>query len=98
MIVPIMKLNFGCNFYYQEDNSPVHKSRLVKEFMNMSQINVLSWPAKSPDINIFEDVWRILSDMVDDGPQFNNKDELTKKLNESISSINSNRRCLMLNL
>ena len=31
--VQIIKLNYGLNFYLQEDNSPVHKSRKVKGFI-----------------------------------------------------------------
>ena len=31
--VPIIKLNYGVNWYLQKDNSHVHKSRKVKDFI-----------------------------------------------------------------
>ena len=55
-VVPILKLNFGEDFWLQEDNSSVHKSAKVKEFTRKSSINILPWPARSPDFNIVEDL------------------------------------------
>ena len=56
--VPILKLNFGTNFWLQQDNSPVYKFGKVKEFMRSSEIMILTWPPKSPDLNIAEDIWK----------------------------------------
>ena len=69
-VVPILKLNFGEDCWLQEDNAPVHKAVKVKQFMRNSSINILAWPARSPDLNIVEDVWKIISDQVYDGLQF----------------------------
>ena len=55
-VVPILKLNFGDDFWLQEDNASVHKSDKVKEFMKSSSIQTLDWQAKSPDLNIVEDI------------------------------------------
>ena len=71
--IPISKLNYGADFIFQEDNAPVHKAKKVKDFFRDSGIKVLEWPAKSPDINIVEDVWHILSKMIYDGPQYYSK-------------------------
>lgn len=98
MIVPIIKLNCGNDFYYQEDNSPVHKAKVVKKFMADSNIKVIDWPARSPDINIVEDIWSLLSEMVYDGPQFSNIKELTNKLESCIYDINANKRNIIMNL
>ena len=86
--VPIIKLNYGDDFVFQEDNSPVHKAGKVKDFMIGSNINVLDWPPKSPDINIAEDVWKPLSDAVYDGPPYENKEVLLKKINNVIADSN----------
>ena len=38
--VLVIKLNYGDDFVFQEDNSPVHKAGKVKDFMIGSNINV----------------------------------------------------------
>ena len=49
MVVPIIKINFGSDVIYQEDNSSVHKAKKVKDFIENIGLNVLDWPAKSSD-------------------------------------------------
>jgi len=86
--VPLIKLNYGENWYLQEDNSPVHKSRKVKDFMEKSRISVLDWPARSPDLNIVEDCWKTISDLVYDGNQFKCKEDLVLKITSVIKHLN----------
>ena len=66
-VVPIIKLNYGENWYLLQDNSPAHKSRKVQDFFTNSRISVLEWPARSQDLNIVEDCWKTISDLVYDG-------------------------------
>ena len=54
--IPIMYLNCGKDFTFQQDNSPVYNSKECKKIFNESNIMVLQWPAISPDINIVEDM------------------------------------------
>ena len=63
-----MKINYGNTFYYQEDNARVHKSKKVHKFMQESGVQVIKYPARSPDLNIVEDIWKIISNAVYDGP------------------------------
>lgn len=91
-VVPILKLNYGNNACYQDDNCSVHRARIVKQFMDSTGIKTLKWPSKSPDINLTEDAWKIISDRVYDGPQFQSKSLLSKKVNEVISTINQSER------
>ncbi|KAA8495184.1 Transposable element Tc3 transposase [Porphyridium purpureum] len=46
----------GPNMVFQQDNAPVHTSRLVKNFMNDENVELLDWPAYSPDFNIIENL------------------------------------------
>ena len=46
-VVVMIKLNYGDNWFLQEDNTPVHKSRKVQYFMMQSGISVLEWSAKA---------------------------------------------------
>ena len=91
-IVPILKLNYGANFFFQEDNCSVHKAKVVQHFMSESKIKVLEWPAKSPDLNIVEDIWEQLSNDIYDGPQFKKKCQLIERINETIYHFNSMKR------
>lgn len=87
-VIPIAKLNFGNDFFLQEDNATVHKAKNVKTFLEKSAVKVLKWPAKSPDINIVEDIWRIISKKVYDGPQYNSKNALEEAIDRAVLMIN----------
>jgi len=91
-IVPIMKLNYGANFFSQEDNCFIHKAKVVQQLMSESKIKVLKWPAKSRDVNIVEDIWKQLSNDIYDGPQSKKKCQLIEKINETIYHFNSMKR------
>ena len=41
-----------------------------------SKISLIEWPPRSPDINWIENVWKMLSDIVYDQKQFQNKKDL----------------------
>lgn len=97
-VVPIIKLNYGQNFWFQEDNASVHKSRKVQAFVQEREIRVLKWPAKSPDLNIVEDCWKLISDLVYDGKQFHSKQDLITKITKVINELNSTGRQKILNL
>ena len=97
-IVPIIKLNFGENCHFQQDNRPVHTAKKVTEFLKFAKVNTTKWPARSPDINIVEDIWHLLSNQVYDNTQFRNKTELIAKINEVIFDFNCNKRNMIQNL
>ena len=61
----------------------MHEAKVIKNFFISSGIRTLKWPANSPDINIAEDVWRLISNLVYDGPQYQNKNDLKKAINEA---------------
>ena len=87
--VPISKLNYGNDYFFQENNSAVHKAKAVKKLMLDSNINVLEWPAKSPDINIFEDIWKMYSSVIYDGRQFNIIMDLKTRIGQAIDTFNT---------
>lgn len=37
------------NYLFMDDNAPVHRSQVTKDFQNTNQIPQLEWPAQSPD-------------------------------------------------
>ena len=38
-------------FIFQQDNDPKHTSKLVQEYLGNETIELLDWPAQSPDLN-----------------------------------------------
>ena len=42
------------------DNARPHVARICRQFLNRINVNVLPWPAVSPDINPIEHIWDYL--------------------------------------
>lgn len=87
-LLPFAHLHHGTDFIFQQDNASIHTANVTKTWFHESNIEVLEWPAKSPDLNPIENLWAILArDIYDHGRQFNSVQELKQQIQISWDNI-----------
>ena len=62
-LLPVAADVFGeqQTFVFQQDNGAIHTARITREWLSTRSIRTLPWPARSPDLNIIENVRGLLA-------------------------------------
>ena len=55
IVLPFVQQNQGTLF--QQDNATPHTAVVTRNFLNNNNVNVLPWPARSPDLSPIEHLW-----------------------------------------
>ena len=68
-------------YVFQQDNSPCHVSNLMNTFFTEKDIVTTTWPPQSPDINIIENLWKMLKKSLEDSNiKFRSRDQLYEEI------------------
>ena len=98
-VLPVLEDLFeSFDFVFQQDNASIHTGKVAMEWLLNNFPSVLDWPAKSPDVNPQENVWKLLSERVYDGPSYKNTEELWEGIKKAEEYININKRDVLKNL
>ncbi|RWS12611.1 hypothetical protein B4U79_17439 [Dinothrombium tinctorium] len=64
--LPTLLQEFGTDFIYQQDNSPIHTAKIIQEWINcigfpeLEKMNTITWPVKGSDMSPIENVWALM--------------------------------------
>lgn len=77
VVVPFLQQNPGCLMH---DNARPHTAALTRNYLTRHNVNVLPWPACSPDMNPIEHLWDLVGRKARKNHVINNINDLSAAL------------------
>jgi hypothetical protein len=93
----VLKAHVGKRLVHcQQDDAPIHTSKYTLSKLVDLGLDVIKWPARSPDLNIMENVWGMIADIVYDGPQYDDLETLWEAILDAVQVINRDKKAQIL--
>lgn len=74
--------------FFMQDNAPAHSSKKTIDWLNMKEVAILDWPARSPDLNPIENLWSFFKDKLwEKKDQIKNSDDTWRFILEILQEI-----------
>ena len=88
-LLPFLRRLGGGNWTFQQDGASVHTAADTIAWLKARNLDPISWPSLSPDLNPIENLWGLLVRRVYDNGrrQFNSAQELRAAIQTSWNSI-----------
>lgn len=87
-LLPVIKRRRKSKLIFQQDNASIHKSAETMKWLKSEKIDILDWPACSPDLNPIENLWGIMVRQIyADNRQFSSLQELKSAILQSWEAI-----------
>lgn len=86
--LPLIHAEYLDEFILQQDNAPPHASEYTQRFLEEKGVDIMEWPARSPDLNVIENCWHILKMKVYESSGAKNIPELREKVAVAVQQFN----------
>ena len=88
-LLPSSRMIKAVHWILVEDNDPKHTSKVAETWREKHNIDRISWPSNSPDINPIENIWSLLKDKIAELKP-SNLDQLEKNIKTIWSNLPRN--------